>query len=131
MRADGALLLGRLLLSVLFIVGGFAKLTAATATQAYFAKLGLPLPALAWLVAVVVELGGGLLLVLGLATRPVGVVLGVWCVATAAVAHVDLGDPAMRIQLMKNLAMAGGFAYVAAFGAGGLSLDGWRTRRKA
>ena len=126
---DAVMLLGRLLMSVIFILGGAAKLLAGTAAQAYMAKLGLPVPVLAWLVAVVIELGGGLALLVGLATRPVAVVLGLWCIATALVAHSNLADNAMRIQFLKNMAMAGGFAYVALFGAGAFSLDARRRRR--
>jgi putative oxidoreductase len=50
-----------------------------------FAKQGLPLVPAAWLLAVVVELGGGVLIFLGLFTRPVALVLAVWCVATALI----------------------------------------------
>ena len=79
---DIALLLGRILMSWIFISGGWGKLLAATATQAAFGqRYGLPLPLLAWLVAVVVELGGGVALLLGLYTRCVGLVLAIWCVA--------------------------------------------------
>jgi putative oxidoreductase len=128
--SNSALLLGRVLMSAIFILAGFTKLTAAAATQAMFAKLGLPVPILAYAVTVAVELIGGLALLLGVATRPVGIVLGLWCVATALVAHSNLGDPQMRTHFMKNLAMAGGFVYVAVLGAGAFSIDAWLKRRK-
>jgi putative oxidoreductase len=125
---DGLLLLGRILLSVIFILSGFGKLTTMAATQAMMAKYGLPVPMLAWLVTVVIELGGGLALLFGVATRPVAVVLGLWCIATALVAHTDFADRQMQTHFMKNLAMAGGFIYVSVFGAGNFSIDGWRKR---
>jgi putative oxidoreductase len=128
---NAALLLGRILLSAIFVLAGFMKLTAPAATQAMMAKYGLPAPMLAFLVTVLIELGGGLLLLFGLLTRPVAIVLGVWCIATALVAHTNFGDSNMRIHFMKNLAIAGGFAYVWAFGAGGYSLDAWLRRRDA
>jgi putative oxidoreductase len=128
---DAALLFGRFMMSVIFILPGFVKLTAAAATQAQFARLGLPMPTAAWAISVAVELGGGLALLFGGATRPLAVVLGLWCIATALVAHSNFADPNMRIHFMKNLAMAGGFAYVAVFGAGAFSIDGWRSRRGA
>lgn len=128
---NGTLLLGRILMSAIFVLAGFLKLTAPAATQAMMARYGLPMPMLAYLVAVVIELGGGLLLLFGLLTRPVAVVLGVWCIITALVAHTNFADPNMRIHFMKNLAIAGGFAYVWAFGAGGFSLDAWLQRRDA
>jgi putative oxidoreductase len=127
------LLVGRILMSAIFVHGGWGKLLAAAATQALFGdKLGLPMPMFAWLLAVVVELGGGLLLLVGLFTRPVGLVLAAWCVATALIAHTNLADRAQEINFYKNMAMTGGFLYVFAFGAGAYSLDAlWWRRRSA
>jgi putative oxidoreductase len=84
----------------------------------------------AWVLAVVVELGGGLAILFGLFTRPVAVVLAVWCVATALIAHSNIADRAQEIQFFKNMGMTGGFLYIAAFGAGVWSLDAWRSRRR-
>jgi putative oxidoreductase len=82
-------------------------------------------------VAVSVELGGGLAILFGLFTRPAGAVLAVWCIATALVAHTHFADRNMQIHFMKNTAMAGGFLYVAVFGAGAWSLDAlWRGRAR-
>ena len=117
------MLVGRVLLSALFIWAGWGKLWAPAATKAMLARYGLPLPDLAYPVAVAVEIGGGLLLLVGLFTRPVAVVLGLWCIATALVAHADFGDRNQAIHFMKNIMGAGGFAYVAALGAGLYSLD--------
>ncbi len=129
MTADIVMIAGRVLMSLIFILAGLMKLAAAVATQEMLAKMGLPFPALAWLIAVIVELGGGLALLLGVATRPTAVLLGAWCIATALVAHSAFADPAMRVHFLKNLVMAGGFAYVALLGAGSYSLDGWRQRQ--
>ncbi len=115
-------------MSGLFIAGGWTKLAGASATQAYFARYALPFPELAWAIAVAVELGGGLAILLGLFTRPVAIVLGLWCIATALIAHSNFADHAMQIQFMKNLAMAGGFVYVALLGAGAWSLDAAQIR---
>jgi putative oxidoreductase len=76
--------------------------------------MGLPLPDILWLVTAIIELGGGLALLIGFQALLVALVLCLWCVATALVA--------------KNLAMAGGFVFIALFGAGRLSLDGALTR---
>ena len=127
---DATTLLGRLLLSILFIVSGWAKLMAAAATQAYFAKDGLPMPEVAYVVAVLIELGVGLALLFGLFTRASAIVLAAWCIITALVAHANLADNTMRIQFMKNVGMAGGLLYVFAFGGGGYSLDALIQRRR-
>jgi putative oxidoreductase len=125
-----ATLVGRILMSLLFILGGWGKLMGAAATQAMFAKQGLPMVEAAWLLAVVVELGGGLTLLFGLFTRPVGLVLAVWCVATALIAHTNFADRAQEINFLKNMATAGGFLYVAMFGGRGWSLDAWLSRSR-
>ena len=117
-RLDLVPVIARVLLSVPFIWAGCLKLIAPAAVQAYFAHLGLPLPVAAWGVAVVIEVGGGLALLLGVQARIVGAILAAWCIATALVAHADFSNPDMRIHFMKNVVMAGGFLYVAAFGAG-------------
>jgi putative oxidoreductase len=128
---DSVLMVGRILMSAIFIFGGLTKLIGAAASQAMMAKYGLPVPMLAWAITVIIELGGGLTLLFGVATRPTATVLGFWCIATALVAHTNFADPNMRGHFMKNVAMAGGFAYVAVFGAGAYSIDAWRKRRSS
>jgi putative oxidoreductase len=121
-------LIGRIGLSLLFIHGGWGKLMAPAATQAMLAGHHLPMVELGWVIAVVVELGGGLAILFGLFTRPVGLVLAIWCVATALIAHTNLADRNQEIHFLKNMAMAGGFLYVMLQGAGAWSLDAWRGR---
>jgi putative oxidoreductase len=125
---NAILLLGRVLMSAIFILAGIGKLMAPAATIATMVKYGLPVPTLAYGVTVAVELIGGLALLVGVMTSPVAIVMGVWCIATALVAHTNFGDPNMRAHFMKNVAMAGGYAYVWAFGAGAYSIDAWRKR---
>jgi putative oxidoreductase len=120
--------LGRLLMSLIFILSGVGKLAAPAATIGYIASTGLPLATLGYAAAVIVELGGGLLLLAGYQTRLVAAVLAVFAVVTALIFHHALGDQNQMIHFMKNLAMAGGLLQVAAFGAGALSLDG-RSRK--
>jgi putative oxidoreductase len=124
-----AALLGRVAMSVIFIHGGWGKLLAPAATQAMLAGHDLPMVEFAWILAVVVELGGGLAILFGLFTRPVGLVLAIWCVATALIAHTNFADRNQETHFLKNMAMMGGFLYVAAFGGGTWSLDAWWSRR--
>jgi putative oxidoreductase len=76
-----------------------------------------------WILAVVVELGGGSVILFGLFTSPVGLVLAGWCIATALIAHTKFADRNQEIHFLKNMAMMGGFLYVGAFGARAWSLD--------
>lgn len=128
---NGAALLGRVAMSVIFILAGWGKLLAPAATQAMLASHHLPMVQLGWILAVIVELGGGLAILFGLFTRPVGLVLAIWCVATALIAHSNFADRNQEINFLKNMAMTGGFLYLAAFGAGAWSLDAWWSRRGA
>jgi putative oxidoreductase len=127
---NAAALVGRILMCVLFVMGGWGKLMGAAATQAMFAKQGLPMVEAAWGLAIIVELGGGLAILCGLFTRPVALVLAVWCVATALIAHTNFADRTQEINFLKNMGLAGGLLYVAAFGAGAFSLDAWRAGRR-
>ena len=121
---DFVLLLGRLLASAIFLVGGYGKVTAMAATVAFFTKIGIPMPEIAYYGAVAIELGGGALLLIGLFTRPVALILAVFCIVTAVLAHLDFGNQAQQINFMKNLCMAGGFLAFMAAGPGVLSVDG-------
>ena len=120
--------LGRLLIAVIFLMSGLGKIAAPAMTQGYIASAGLPAPMLAYLIAVVIEVGGGVLLLLGLQTRLAALVMAVFSVATALSFHHDFADQNQMIHFLKNIAMAGGLLQVVAFGAGALSLDGRRTQ---
>ena len=130
---DGGALLARVLLGAIFVWSGFGKAVATSATIAGFTKLGLPVPVLAYAVSVAVELGVGAMFILGLWTRPAALGLGVWCIATAIVAHSNFADRNMLIHFYKNVGMCGGFIYAAIAGAGAFSLDSWlaATRGKS
>jgi putative oxidoreductase len=124
-----AALLGRLLLSAIFLASGIAKLGDPAGTKAYIAMAGLPIPSLAYLVAVVVECGGGLALLLGFHARGGAAVLAVFAVVTALTFHADAGDQNQIVNFMKNLAIAGGLLQIVAFGPGAWALA-WKPRRE-
>ena len=127
-QSDLVILLSRVLMALLFITSGFAKFTAAAGTKAYFAKTGVPAPEIAYVVAVAVELGVGILFLLGVKTRVMAVVLAVFTVATAVLAHANFGDMQQKTQFLKNLAIAGGFLGFAVLGGGAYSVDGQMAR---
>jgi putative oxidoreductase len=117
-------LIGRLLLAAMFILSGFGKLGDPSGTIGYIASAGLPLPPVAYAIALVVEIGAGILLVLGYQARWVALVLAAFTLASAIGFHTDFADQNQMIHFMKNLAITGGFLQIAAFGAGAFSLDG-------
>ena len=124
-------LVGRILLGLIFVLSGFAKISGFDGTAGYIASKGLPLPQLLAALTIVVELGGGLALMAGLYTRQAVVALAGFSLLTAIVFHNFWAAPQaeqlmQQINFMKNLAIAGGMLVVAAFGPGSLSLDARR-----
>lgn len=115
--------LGRLLIALIFILGGYGKIGAYDGTVGYIASVGLPFPALGYVIAIIVELGGGILLLVGFQARIVAAILALFSLATAAFFHNQLGDQNQMIHFLKNLAIAGGLLQIVAHGAGALSID--------
>jgi len=115
--------LGRLLLAAIFLISGFGKLSGAAGTIGYIAQAGLPAPTLAYAVALIVELSGGALLVIGYRARLAAAVMAIFSLATAFAFHANFGDQNQMIHFLKNFAIAGGLLQVVAFGAGRLSVD--------
>ena len=76
----------------------------------------------AW-VAIIVELIGGILILVGYQTRWVALALAIWCLVTALAVHLPVGDTPNMINFYKNLVMAGGFLFVASYGPGSISVD--------
>ncbi|MFM0226894.1 DoxX family protein [Paraburkholderia dipogonis] len=116
-------LLGRILIGAPFVMSGLGKLGAYAATVGYIAAMGLPVPPLAFVVAVLTELGGGLLLLSGYRTRAVSLAMAVFCVVTALFFHHNFADQNQMIHFLKNVMMAGGLLQITYFGAGAFSLD--------
>ena len=124
-------LVGRILLGMIFVLSGFAKISGFDGTAGYIASKGLPLPQLVAALTIVVELGGGLALMAGLYTRQAVVALAGFTLLAGVIFHNFWAVPqaeqmAQQINFMKNLAIAGGMLVVAAFGPGRLSLDARR-----
>ena len=124
-------LVGRILLAILFIKYGFEKVVGFQGTVGYIAAKGLPMPAVLAALAAVVELGGGILLAVGLVTGWAALALAGFCVLTAFLFHPFWTLPAAQqygeqVSFFKDLALAGGLLVVAGFGAGAASVDGRR-----
>ncbi|MDK1385468.1 DoxX family protein [Sinorhizobium sp. 8-89] len=120
--------IGRLLLAAIFLSSGFEKLADPSGTIGYIAAANLPLPSVAYAIALVLELGGGILLVLGYQARLVALALAVFTLVSALGFHTNFADQNQMIHFMKNLAITGGFLQIVAFGAGPFSLDARASR---
>jgi putative oxidoreductase len=113
----------RLLMSLIFIISGWGKLTAFGATVSAFSSLGIPLASLVTPLSILIELGGGLALLGGFKTRSVAGVLAVFTVIAALIAHNNFADQNQAIHFLKNLAIAGGLLLFVKYGGGGASID--------
>ena len=122
---------GRLLIGLPFAMGGLSKLAAYGPTTAMIAAVGLPVPPLAFAVAVAVELGGGFLLIAGYQARLVAMALALFSLVTAFSFHSNFADQNQMIHFLKNVMMAGGLLQIAAFGAGAISLDNRFSKDRA
>jgi putative oxidoreductase len=126
MRDASIAALGRVLLAFLFLMSGVSKLGAPAATMAYIASAGLPSAGVVYALALVVEIGAGLLLLIGFQARLAAGVLALFTIAAAFLFHNNFTDQNQIIHFLKNFAIAGGLLQIAAAGAGRLSLDGRR-----
>lgn len=122
------LLIGRTLIALVFLIAGIRKLMVVAGTTAYFTKLGFPMPEVMTWLAIIIEIGGAALLILGWQTRRVSWLLILFIVIATAMAHRfwEFDAAAYGAQLnffLKNLAMIGGLLYIIVFGPGTLSVD--------
>jgi putative oxidoreductase len=120
--------IGRILIGLPFAMSGLSKLAAYSKTTAMIAAAGLPFPPLAFVVAVAIELGGGLLLVLGYHVRPIALALAVFSVVAAVSFHSNFADQNQMIHFLKDVMLAGGLLQIVAFGAGAISIEQWRRK---
>jgi putative oxidoreductase len=130
---DGAILIARILLMVLFLIFGWQKLTGFSGTEAYMAHVGAPSPFLSAVIAVVMEFFVGLALVLGLATRPLAILMLLYTFGTALIGHpfwtlTGMDRFEAMINFYKNISIMGGLLLLYVTGAGKFSIDrllGW------
>jgi putative oxidoreductase len=125
-------LTGRLLLALLFLPAGIGKLTGFAGTVGYIAHAGLPLPQVAAVVALVVEIGGGVALIAGLGTRAAALGLALFTLVASFFFHNYWAVPVdqqfvQQLLFFKNIAVVGGLLTLVAWGAGAWSVDARRT----
>lgn len=123
-----SLLVARILLALLFIAAGLGKLSNVDGFAGYMASGGVP-AFLAWPV-ILLEILGGLAVLVGLLTRPAALALGGFSILAGLMYHFDPADQMQMTNLMKNLGLGGGFLLLALQGAGAWSVDA-KLRRTA
>jgi len=126
------MLIGRILLAAVFLVAGARKLMGVAGSAGYLSKLGFPAPEIMVWVAIVIEIGGAVLLITGWNARRAAWLLILFVAIATAMAHrfweFDAAQYNNQLNhFLKNAAIIGGLLYVAMLGAGALSL-GPRSR---
>jgi putative oxidoreductase len=121
-------LTGRVLLSLIFIISGWGKLMNFSGTAAYMASMGMPMPHVLLVPAIIIELGGGLMLLLGWKARWAALAIFLFIIPTTLIFHAFWAVDAAQAQnqmihFMKNITIMGGMFYVMAFGSGPCSID--------
>ena len=117
-----AILVARIMMPVLFIVAGYGKLGDAYAgTQQYMQAMGVPGALLP--LTILLELGGGLAILVGFLTRTTAIFTFGFTVLTALLFHSNFAEGANQLMFMKNFTIAGGYLLLAVTGPGKFSID--------
>ncbi len=121
-------LVGRILLAAMFLVSGYGKIGGFEGTVGYISSVGLPLPQVLAVAAIILELGAGIALIVGFKTRWAAIALALFCLAAAFLFHNYWAMPAaqqmmQQILFLKDLAIAGGLMMLTVAGPGAWSLD--------
>lgn len=122
------LLIARVAIVALFIIFGYPKIMGFSGTVQYMASSGAPMPQLAAVIAILMEVPAAILIVLGFFTRPLAVLFIFYTLGTAVIGHHywDMSGDAVvpnMINFYKNVSIAGAFLLLAIVGPGSLSLD--------
>ena len=127
-QKDWAALLGRILLAGTFVVSGYEKIPGFEGTAGHIAAKGLPMPQVLAAIAILIELGGGLAILLGWKTRWAALAMIVFLIVITPIFHGYWAAPpdqvmAQQINFMKNVSILGGMLLLFAFGPGRYSVD--------
>ena len=121
-------LVGRVLLALIFIIAGFGKITGFEGTVGYMQAYNMPMTQVLLVIAIIIELGGGLMIAVGWKARWGAAAIFIFVLIASFIFHAFWAVPADQAQLqnimfMKNLAIMGGMLYIIVYGSGPLSVD--------
>lgn len=109
--------LGRVLIAALFIMGGIGKIMGFAGSVGYAEAFNVPFPEIAIIIAIIVELGGGLMILFGLWTRFAAFMISAFLIVVTLIFHTNFADSSQMTQFLKNAAIIGGLLYVSVYGA--------------
>ena len=114
-------LIGRIFISLVFLLSGFNKIGNYDGTVGWMESFGLP--GFLLIPAIILEIVGPILIIIGYQTRIAAASLSLFCIATAIIFHNDFSDQMQLTAFLKNIALAGGFLFLVVNGAKGYCLD--------
>jgi putative oxidoreductase len=125
---NAAALIGRILLAAIFVISGFGKISGFSGVAGYIGSKGLPMPEVLAALTIALELGGGILLMIGYKVRIVSILFFLWLIPTTLLFHKFWGIDAAQVQnqmnnFLKNVSIMGAMLLVFAFGPGAYSVD--------
>ena len=121
-------LVGRVLLALIFITAGYGKISGFDGTVGYMQAYNMPMPQVLAVLAIIIELGGGIMIAVGWKARWGAAAIFIFVLVASLIFHAFWAVPAEQVQMqnimfMKNLAIMGGMLYIVAYGSGPLSAD--------
>ena len=114
-------LIGRVFISLVFLLSGFNKIENYQGTLGWMESLGVP--GIFLIPAIILEIVGPILIIVGYKVKISAAILSLFCISTAAIFHTDFSNQMQLISFMKNIALAGGFLFLVVNGAKDFSLD--------
>ena len=114
-------LIARISISILFLLNGIFKINNYEGTVGWMESFGLP--GILIIPAIILEIVGPILIIIGYQTRIAAASLSLFCIATAIIFHNDFSDQMQLTAFLKNIALAGGFLFLVINGAKGYCLD--------
>ena len=122
-------LVGRVLISLMFLLSGINKISGYSGTQGYMEAMGVPGQLLP--LVILTEVLGSIAIIIGYKTRIAAFLLAGFSLLSAFLFHANFADQMQMIMFMKNIAISGGFLFLVANGAGAISIDnGFSTPSK-
>ena len=114
-------LIGRIMISAIFLFSGINKIFNYDGTVGWMEGFGIP--GFLLIPAIILEIAGPILIIIGYQTRIAAGALSLFCLATAIIFHTDFSNQMQFVAFMKNIALAGGFLFLVVNGAKGYCLD--------
>ena len=123
MAKDACLLISRILLVFIFLHAGIGKIQHFADTIGYMQHYNVPLVKVSLIIAIAIEVGLAILIILGFKARYSAIIMMLYLVVITIIFHNILKDPQQMINFLKNISILGGLLAIALQGPGKLSFD--------